>query len=52
MLFRSGSILTGANTLYNIPRLLAGVLFITTLGVLLLRGAEGLERRALRRFRG
>lgn len=47
-----GSILTGANTLYNIPRLLAGVLFITTLGVLLLRGAEGLERRALRRFRG
>lgn len=45
-----GAFLSHAGELFNMPRLLAGVLFVTLLGVVLLRMAEAIETAILRRW--
>ena len=45
-----GAFVSNAGSVFNIPRLLAGIVFIALIGVLLLRGAEFAETRIIKRW--
>lgn len=43
-----GKVLVDAGSTFNIPRLLAGILLVMLMGLVLMRSAEAIERRAFR----